>query len=146
MAVNPGPGKADIQCCAGCFLRLGISCAWCGHPIMLGDPITLYQPKDGLEHMPNSATYEGAWVGCMRMGCADTGADRAGFWVADEKFEKGMVKRVPTAFEMMGTMLAMGKQPTMIIIPDLFEQPDLPPVSPPPQKPNIIIPPHPEWN
>lgn len=73
-----------VKFCFDCFEKAIVYCAWCGEPIFPDDPITLYSPKDlsyvpkegSVKYSDNPATY----VGCLGTKCADTGADRAGFW------------------------------------------------------------------
>lgn len=77
-------GKIDF--CHRCLERMVIQCAWCGKPIFIGDPITLYTPGENYEmpdyakiynlNSPNSPQL----IGCGRNTCADTGADYCGFW------------------------------------------------------------------
>lgn len=65
--------------------KMSIKCAWCAKPILAGLPITLYTPTEPDFVIPEYAVvYKEEplqLVGCLRMGCCDTGADRAGFWV-----------------------------------------------------------------
>lgn len=70
--------------CRECFIEGAIVCPWCGKPITYGDPITLYTPMKKDFKIPEGAVVFQEnplqLVGCLRIGCADTGADRAGFW------------------------------------------------------------------
>lgn len=114
--------------CLDCIEKMSIRCAWCEDPIVVGDPITLYTPKSekdierGFDAMQKRGQIEFPFVieeglgfplpdlavvyqqkplqvvGCLGWDCADTGADRAGFWMPGEN-GKGMVRRVRTAFE-----------------------------------------------
>ena len=77
---------------------MAIQCAWCGGAIFIGNPITLYSPGPRLGFFSSSEETEAqrsrertdyvppegavlfredppVYVGCMRMNCADTGAD-----------------------------------------------------------------------
>lgn len=71
--------------CFDCLNKAAIPCAWCGHAIFPGDPVTLcslrdtsYQPPDGtITYSKNPPRY----VGCLRVGCSDGGLDRQGFWM-----------------------------------------------------------------
>ena len=82
--------------CHRCLEKMAIRCAWCGRAIFIGDPITLYSPRDKDQKMPDYAiSYKDRFVGCLRWNCAETGADRAGFW-----YPPGRVVRVPTLIEM----------------------------------------------
>ncbi|PID52240.1 MAG: hypothetical protein CR972_03075 [Candidatus Moraniibacteriota bacterium] len=85
--------------CHRCLEKMAIRCAWCGKVIFIGDPITLYSPRgEGLK-MPDYAVLyneeHSSYVGCLRWDCAETGADRAGFW-----HPPGKVFRVATPLEM----------------------------------------------
>jgi hypothetical protein len=77
---------------------MAIRCAWCGNVIFIGDPITLYTPAKKDFSIPEYAKIYTdkplRIVGCLRWDCAETGADRAGFWMPP-----GKVHRMPTAFE-----------------------------------------------
>lgn len=88
--------------CIDCINDMAIMCAWCGGQIKIGNPITLYTPHDFFETANYAVSYnEGgskALVGCMRGDCAGDVGDRAGFWLPGDD-GKGMVFRVPTAFE-----------------------------------------------
>lgn len=87
-----------IEFCHHCFEKMIIKCAWCGEPIFPDNPITLFTPNDKDFIVSEYAVIYNkdplALVGCLRVNCADTGADKAGFWVSP-----GEVKRIPTAFE-----------------------------------------------
>ena len=100
----PKNKDGSVDWCLDCLGKMAIRCAWCGHPIFVGDPITLYTPSDKNFKTPDYAVvYKKeplTLVGCLGWNCADTGADRAGFWVPGND-GKGMVERVPTAFELM---------------------------------------------
>lgn len=75
--------------CHRCLEKMAIQCAWCDNPIFIGDPVTLYEPKKDNPRLKPHATWIGnAVVGCLSIHCADTGADRAGFW-----YPPGKVKR-----------------------------------------------------
>ena len=90
-------GKTDY--CHRCLEKMAIRCAWCGKVIFVGDPVTLYSPRDKDRKMPEYAVLHNkehnSYVGCLRWDCAETGADRAGFW-----YPPGKVYRVPTPIEM----------------------------------------------
>jgi hypothetical protein len=95
-------GRPDY--CLDCIGKMAIKCAWCSCPISIGEPVTLYTPRDTFEVPDHAVPYtEGgsnALVGCLRWGCAMGGADRAGFWLPGED-GKGRVRRVPTAIEIL---------------------------------------------
>lgn len=107
--------------CLECLGGMAIRCAWCGNPIFIGDPITLYAPVSeesyekrlkgqteffrvdylGMKLPKGSVVYGEkpySLVGCLRWKCADTGADRAGFWLPGSD-GKGTVHRIKTVYE-----------------------------------------------
>lgn len=123
--------------CPECYAKAVIKCAWCGETILPGDPITLYSPGPPTELFistkePGEAQQQRqkkdfvvpehaviyqreprlVLVGCLGWDCADTGGDRAGFWVMP-----GKVQRVATAMEML---LADGGK-DIIIVGDLTD-------------------------
>lgn len=85
--------------CHKCLEKMTVRCAWCGLPIFIGSPVTLYSPRDKEKAMPEHAVLHSeeynSYVGCLRWNCADTGADRCGFW-----YPPGKVNRVPSPIEM----------------------------------------------
>lgn len=97
LTIMPPFGKAPEYCHA-CLEKMAVCCAWCGQSIFIGDPVTLYsprdpnyRPKDGShKHQDNPIQY----AGCLRMNCAQSGSDRSGFWVPP-----GRVHRVPSPLE-----------------------------------------------
>jgi len=83
--------------CHKCVEKMAIRCAWCGEPILVGDPITLYKPKDNFKIPEYAMVYKENTkqvVGCLRRKCCYSGADRSGFWVIP-----GKVERVLSPFE-----------------------------------------------
>jgi hypothetical protein len=87
--------------CPQCWAKAAIKCAWCGGTITPGDAITLYSPRDkDLRSLKHAVVYKRTphlqLVGCLGWNCADTGADRAGFWIMP-----GKVQRVASPFEML---------------------------------------------
>lgn len=116
---------------ANLFLRLSslnpfhmaIRCAWCGNRIFIGDPITLYTPltqeltqNNDFQVPENAVVYSKdplQLVGCLGWNCAESGADRAGFWVPGEN-GKGRVQRVQTAYE----AILCSKEPFIMIVDD----------------------------
>lgn len=83
--------------CHACLAKMVIRCAWCGQPIFVGDPVTLYTPGQNFVLPEYAQIYRRdplQIVGCLRWNCAATGADRAGFWVPP-----GQVKRVQSPLE-----------------------------------------------
>lgn len=107
----------SVDYCLDCLGKMAIPCAWCNKPIFIGDPVTLYTSRDG-SPVPEQAVIFNKeplqLVGCLRFYCADTGADRAGFWVPGED-GKGTVYNVPTVYEMM----LGAPEPSMVIVEDL---------------------------
>lgn len=78
--------------CLECVGNMSIRCAWCGEPIAIGNPITLYIPNDDYQ-IPDYAVrhVEGgsmALVGCLGWNCASTGADMCGYWMPPGKVER----------------------------------------------------------
>ena len=95
--------NGEVQYCLDCVGKMTIKCAWCGDIIPVGSPITLYTPKGDFNVPEHAVVYNEdplQLVGCLGWDCAETGADRAGFWTSGED-GKGTVHRVPTVFEMM---------------------------------------------
>lgn len=91
----------SVDYCLACIGKMAIRCAWCGKPIFIGDPITLYNPTPNFNIPEYAVTYSTEplqLVGCLRFDCARTGADRSGFWLPNDK-GVGYVMRVPTIFE-----------------------------------------------
>lgn len=89
-----------LEYCPQCFKAAAIKCAWCGKIIVPGDPVTLYTPTGQDWKLPKGARIYKEKprlqvVGCLRWDCADTGADRSGFWVMP-----GRVERVASPMEM----------------------------------------------
>jgi len=99
------PTKPDgsVEFCLDCIAGMTIRCAWCGNVIFIGSPVTLYGASDpDFVPKPDSVVYDEArrqYVGCLGWECADTGADRAGFWVPDTQTRRGMVERVRSPIE-----------------------------------------------
>jgi hypothetical protein len=85
--------------CLQCLSDMACQCAWCGKPIFIGDPITLYTPMDDFTTPEYAVIHQEnplQLVGCGRRTCADTGADYAGTWQPP-----GQVNRQPTMIELM---------------------------------------------
>lgn len=86
-----------IEYCHQCLSKMAIQCAWCGKPIFIGDPITLYTPSEEFEIPKHAVVYSEEplqLVGCRRSDCADTGADYCGVW-----YPPGKVQRIASAIE-----------------------------------------------
>lgn len=86
--------------CHRCIEKMAIKCAWCGSPIFIGDLVTLYTPKNNGFQIPEGAKKYSdnptRLVGCLKWECAETGADRAGFWMPP-----GKVERIPSPLEIV---------------------------------------------
>lgn len=89
-----------VEYCHRCLEKMAICCAWCGKPIFIGDPVTLYTRRNKDFVIPSCAIIFAhdplQLVGCLRWNCAESGADRAGFWLPP-----GQVYRVPTPLEIV---------------------------------------------
>src|SRR3989344_1863353 len=102
--------KKDLDYCQQCLSDMSIRCAWCGGSITVGDAITLYTPTKKDFQIPDYAVFYKRvpfqLVGCLRWGCADSGIDRAGFWVPP-----GKVYRILSPMEML---IASGSEKPII--------------------------------
>lgn len=95
-----------------------IQCAWCGRPIFISDPITLYSPVDPdspihplipkpqkpFEVPSYAVIYQQnplQLIGCPRWDCAETSGDFSGQWVPDPKTRKGTVMRQANVSELL---------------------------------------------
>lgn len=97
------PKEKPPEYCLDCLENMTIRCAWCELPIFIGNPVTLYvSPEDiGLKLPPGAVVYKEnprQVVGCLRMACAQSGADRSGFWVPGAD-GKAVVLRVMSPLE-----------------------------------------------
>lgn len=106
--------------CLDCIAKMSIKCAWCDNTIHVGNPVTLYIPKESYKVPKDAVRYDKdrrRFVGCLGWNCAETGADRSGFWIPP-----GKVERVPSPLEML-----MEKGPLCqgVIVSDLSDQSDL---------------------
>lgn len=131
----PKNASGTIDWCLACIAKMAIRCAWCGRPIFIGDPITLYSPGPKANffssHEPSEAQQARVQehfkvpgdaviyserpltlVGCLGWSCADTGGDRAGFWMPGGD-GRGKVMRVPTAEEVL---LGLGEGECLALI------------------------------
>lgn len=106
--------------CLACVGQMAIKCAWCGKTIRVGYPVTLYMPGPS-SVVPNHAVPYDAdprrYVGCLHAGCAESGADRSGFWMPP-----GKVERVPTPYEML---MAGGAPPRGVIVDNVNDPNDI---------------------
>ncbi|MFH0819492.1 MAG: hypothetical protein V1892_00495 [bacterium] len=104
-----------VEYCHRCLEKMAIQCAWCGKSIFIGYPITLYTPKNKDFAIPPHAVIFNKdplqLVGCLRWDCAQSGVDRAGFWLPP-----GKVYRVPTPLE-----IVMSGKKEMLIVSDLSD-------------------------
>lgn len=90
-----------VDYCLECVGQMAIRCAWCKEVIWIGEPITLYTPMEAFEVPEGAIIYNQdplQLVGCLGWNCADTGADRAGFWLPGDG-GKGVVYRVISGVE-----------------------------------------------
>ncbi len=117
--------KDHLETCPECLLAMATRCAWCGRPIFIDDPITLYVPTKPGFQIPEYAVRYGeppeghshpALVGCLGWNCAETGMDRAGFWV-----RPGKVQRVASPMEVLVARMKNGDD-TPFIVNNLRDQ------------------------
>lgn len=105
--------------CHKCFEKMSIRCAWCGDTILIDEPITLYSPCNKDYKFPEYTIYynkeENQVVGCLSWDCADSGIDRAGFWMYP-----GEVKRIQSGIEIM-----MNNPGKVMVIGDVNDPNDL---------------------
>ena len=110
----------DEHYCPDCIKSMCIKCAWCSGLIMVGDPVTLYSPRNKSFVPPeHAAVYNDEplqLVGCLGWNCADTGADRAGFWVPP-----GKVDRVASPMEELMSRMNAGEEEPVVITGDLSD-------------------------
>ena len=112
----PTNENGSMDYCLDCIGKMAIRCAWCGDPIFIGNPITLYTPHGDFQVPEHAIVYNKEplqLVGCLGWNCAETGADRAGFWLQGED-GKGCVQRVPTAYEAILSDMKEDVNPTLI--------------------------------
>jgi hypothetical protein len=107
--------------CHACLEKMTIQCAWCGKPIFIANPVTLYSPRDKNHKMPEHAVQfnkeHNSYVGCLRWDCEPMAAcDRAGFW-----YPPGVVERVPSPIEMCLQNMREGGD-GVIIVNDLSKR------------------------
>ncbi len=79
----PKNHNGSVDYCLNCIGKMAIRCAWCGDPIFIGDPITLYTPYDGFQVPDHAVIHKKEplkLVGCLGWDCADTISDQAGIW------------------------------------------------------------------
>ncbi len=106
--------------CFDCIAKMSIRCAWCENSIHVGDPVTLYTPQEPFEVPEYAVRYskdDRCLVGCLGWNCAETGADRQGFWMPP-----GTVARVPSPIEML---MSVGSEGRVVIVGDLSDPNDL---------------------
>ena len=118
ISLKPKEGKVDY--CLECIGKMAIRCAWCGRSIMVGEPITLYTPTNPNFKIPEYAVvYQEEplqLVGCLRWDCADSGIERAGFWVAP-----GRVLRVLSPAEKLLAAVEKGEEEPVVKVDNLFD-------------------------
>lgn len=133
---NPFGEEGDLQMpladnghpdyCLECVAAMSVRCAWCGKSIDVGDPVTLYVPKESFVAPDYAVRHEEgghvSLVGCLRWECASSGADRQGFW-----YPPGKVKRVPSPVELA---LASPGGMSSVFVPDVSDPRNLGVVTP----------------
>lgn len=96
--------NGTVDWCLDCMGKMTIQCGWCGDPIFVCDPITLYEPTETAQVPDYAVQYEENGrthiVGCLGWDCAETGADRKGFWMPGDD-GKGRVARIASPIEIM---------------------------------------------
>lgn len=105
-------GRPDY--CLDCIGKMSIKCAWCGSIICIGSPITLYVLRESEIPAPHAVPYAEhprSFIGCLGWDCANSGADRQGFWMPP-----GKVERCASPLE-----LAMDPGVSMVIVSDLSD-------------------------
>lgn len=116
LSLNVLKSDGKPRYCLDCIAKMSIKCAWCGNPIHIGDPITLYSPKDSYDVPEYAVRYTEdpkRLVGCLGWECADTGGDRSGFWTTP-----GVVARVALPIEML---MSGGEQKQAVVVQDLSD-------------------------
>ncbi len=80
-------GKPDY--CLLCIAKMTIQCAWCGNPITIGSPITLFIPKKDFEIPNHTIAYQKdslkKLVGCVHGNCIELPDDIQGYWMPPGK-------------------------------------------------------------
>lgn len=102
--------------CLDCIAKMSIGCAWCERSIHIGDPVTLYMPRETFKVPEHAVRYDEDdrfLVGCLGWECAETGADHQGFWMPP-----GKVARVPSPIE---TLMLGGDDSKAVIVGDLSD-------------------------
>lgn len=116
----PKNENGSIDYCLDCIAKMSIRCAWCREPIFIGDPVTLYTPRQDFQIPEHAVVHSNdplQLVGCLGSNCAHTGADRAGFWLPGED-DKGCVYLVQTPYE----AILNAQEPSMVIIKNLADK------------------------
>lgn len=111
----------SVDYCLKCIQKMAIKCAWCGKPIFIGDDITLYSPSEDFEIPDYAVTYgenKSQVVGCLRPSCADTYADKAGYWAPGDD-HKGVARITANAYELLenadiGSIVIMDSKSTKL--------------------------------
>jgi hypothetical protein len=86
--------------CHKCLQEMTIKCAWCGKPIFVGAPVTLYKAAENEEkNLPVYAVLfnkeENTYLGCWRKDCCEKKEDIVGQWHPDNKvYMKDTLKEV----------------------------------------------------
>jgi hypothetical protein len=98
----------QIPICNKCFVKLSIPCAWCGLPIVLGDPVTLKTAKDG--HIPpdGHVKHGDLLVGCLRDTCSSSELETNGYWMPKEDLKAADVYVVINPFMVFKALFESG--------------------------------------
>lgn len=100
--------------CPSCINKMTIQCAWCGKPIHIDDPVTLFRQPASYSVQPYAVRCKedpDHLVGCLRLDCCVSYGIRQGFWRTP-----GIVERVPSPIEMCASDEGGDK---LIIISDI---------------------------
>lgn len=107
--------EGTVDYCFHCLNKMTIPCGWCGEPILIGDPVTLFaMPDDGIRKPHRGAVIYCTHpfpllIGCFTKKCGIRMPDIAGYWIPGDD-GKGMVLRVKTPLEQMLHNLAPAVQ------------------------------------
>lgn len=84
--------STPVDYCLRCIGKMAIRCAWCGEPIFIGDPITLYTPRGDFKVPEHTVVYSKNRCSSSAVsgGIAPTRAQTALDSGCQTKAEKGM--------------------------------------------------------
>lgn len=83
----PFNGQDRLDYCHACLSQMSIRCGWCGEPILIGDPVTLFSlsdvncdeaHKDAMIYKIGSMAF---LIGCFDINCVSGVLYCASFWV-----------------------------------------------------------------